>query len=293
MTGFAISAGIEKMSDRASPLERLRVGLQAIAHQGQFCTWRLETSGDANDKPRKVPYVHGGYRLAGRFDSPELRAKLMTLEEAISECQRLGHHGVGLVFFPGCGVVGVDLDHCLDVNRKLTLTPYQRKALALLKDSAFTERSQSDTGVHAIALGNAQTVKANGELEIFGDKNFLALTGFGGRGIACNISEEVVATLLRLVAELKGQIKPALSGTPLAAGRSMDALNNDLTVHASNRGGQEPIDRVADALRFVNPDIDRDTWLKIIFAIRYGLGDTPEGFELADKWSRGALYERR
>lgn len=290
MTNLATSAGNDIPPTSTSHMDRLRGGLAPIADKAVFCTWRLETSGDSKGKPRKVPYVRGGLRLAGRYDNPELQFKLMTLEAAIAACQ-LGHYsGVGIVFFPGCGVIGVDIDHCLDTNRELTPTLAQRKALALLKKAAFMERSQSDTGVHAIVLGDAQTVKANGELEVFGNKNFLALTGYGGKGVATQIDFCRIEKIIALVAEIKER---AVSDSAALALKGYGVGSVDVTgVSAFHRvpdEGSEPVGRVESALRYINPDIDRDTWLKIIFAIRHGLGDRPEAFELANIWSKGGL----
>lgn len=275
-----------------SHMDRLRAGLAPIADKAVFCTWRLETSGDSKVKPRKVPYVRGGLRLAGRYDNPELQFKLMTLEDAIADFRLRNYSGVGLVFFPGCGVIGVDFDHCLDANRELTLTLPQRKALALLKDSAFTERSQSDTGVHAIVLGYAQTVKANGELEVFGDKNFLALTGFGGKGVARQIDAGRIEKIAALVVEIKGQVVCANKDTKRMGNGDNHSVSGGVEVlrlTPEDEGG-EAFERVASALRFIDPDIDRDDWVKVIFAIRHGLGDRLEALELADSWSKGALY---
>lgn len=291
MTGAANPSAAEELIKGAPPLDRLRSGLAPIAHRPIYCTWRIETSGDGKDKQRKVPYVRGGYRLAGRYDNPELQFKLMALEEAIAACQ-LGHYsGVGIVFFPGCGVIGVDFDHCLDAMRKLTPTPHQRKALALLKGVAFTERSQSDTGVHAIMLGDGKTAKANGELEVFGDKNFLALTGYGGKGVATQIDLCRIEKIIALVAEIRGR---AASGSAALAlkGYGVGSVNATgvSAFHSVPDQGSEPVDRVGSALQFINPDVDRDTWVKIIFAIRQGLGDRPEAFELADNWSKGGRY---
>ena len=293
MSGVAASFGAADQKAIYGPTERLRIGLQPIADRNLFCTWRKETSGSSQSKPRKVPYVRGGFRLTGQFNSPDLPSKLMTLAEAITECQGLGFDGVGLVFIPGCGVVGVDFDHCLDASKKLAPTLAQRKALTLLWNVAFIERSQSDTGLHAIVLGDAPTLKANGELEIFGDKNFLALTGFAGRGIASDIDKEVVTKLVGLVVEIKEGNKKTLDVPSKADGGTKVVLNDDLTGHLSRKGGNEPLERVANALSFINPDIERDSWLKIIFAIRHGLGDTADGFALADKWSKGDLYAGR
>ena len=183
--------------------ESLRAGLAAIAERPLFCTWKLEPNPDKPDKPRKVPYVRGGAKLTGGYDDPKLAEKLMTLEAAIAEYARLGHAGIGLVFSPGCGVVGLDLDHCIDPEIGWTLKPEQKISLGHFKKHGFIEVSQSGTGLHVIALGDAVTQKANGVVEVFGNMNFLALTGAHGRGIARQMPSESIAEVAAVINQIK------------------------------------------------------------------------------------------
>lgn len=173
--------------------DALRAGLATITAQRLYCTWALEPNPANPPKPKKVPYVRGGARLTGSYADANLPAKLMTLNESIDACEATGHCGVGIVFFPGCGVVGLDLDHCIDPVSGFTLQPAQQAALQLFKKASFVEFSQSGTGLHAIALGKATTVKANGTVELFANKNFLALTGAHGRGTATQIDPDALA----------------------------------------------------------------------------------------------------
>lgn len=260
--------------------ENLAVGFAAVADKSMFCTWKLVPDPDRPLKDKKVPCVRGGQWLTDSFADPALPSRLMPLVEAISAVSTYRHHGVGLVFTPGCGVVGLDLDSCI-VDGQFQGTPEQQDAFSVFAPYAFTELSQSGAGVHAIALGDAVTNKMDGVIELFGNKNFLALTGIHGAGIAEVMPPAEIDRVDELVCSLKG------SGR---RGRFTDPeLNSDLTAHLKGPEGQESIDLVRSALRHLDPGMSRDQWRTVVWAVRHGLGDTSEALELADLWSKGAI----
>ena len=250
--------------------ESLRAGLAAIAERPLFCTWKLEPNPDKPDKPRKVPYVRGGAKLTGGYDDPKLAEKLMTLEAAIAEYARLGHAGIGLVFSPGCGVVGLDLDHCIDPEIGWTLKPEQKISLGHFKKHGFIEVSQSGTGLHVIALGDAVTQKANGSVEVFGNMNFLALTGAHGSGIARQMPSESIAEVAAVIDQIKDnkRQKPAnyVSGVSLPALRTLTrtaAINSDVLTRHAERPDPE---RAKSALLAIESPKERDAWLRLVWA---------------------------
>jgi hypothetical protein len=260
--------------------EALKVGLSAIAGKPLFCTWTLVPNHGKPEKPSKVPCVRGGQWLTGGFKDPDLSFKLMSLDEAIHAVNQHGHAGVGLVFMPDCGVVGLDLDHCI-VDDQFIGTQEQQEAFNAFKQFAFIERSQSGTGLHAIALGDAATNKVDGTLELFGNKNFLALTGSHGFGIAAEMPVTEIESVDELVCRLKGATKRIII--------TDHDLNSDLIAHLKRAEGQESIDLVRSALCQLDPSMSRDQWRNVVWAVRHGLGDTPEALELADQWSKGAI----
>lgn len=260
--------------------DALIAGLTAIADRLIFCTWKLVPNPENPEKPKKVPCVRGGQWLTGSFSDPILPSKLMPLTEAIDAVHTYRHQGVGLVFTPRCGVVGLDLDRCI-VEDDFVGTAEQAAALSAFESIAFVEHSQSGTGLHAIALGDAVTNKFDGVLELFGDRNFLALTGLKGRGIAAPMPPAEIDRVDELVCCLKG------SGS---GGRVIDPeLNSDLTAHLKGAEGQESLDLVRSALLHLDPGMSRDQWRTVVWAVRHGLGDTPEALELADLWSKGGI----
>lgn len=259
---------------------RLVAGLEQLAGMKIFCLWKAAPRPDSPGKADKLPYGSDGRILKGRFDSPELQAKLLPMPESLELRERMGLDGVGIAFFPGCGAVGLDLDDCI-VDGKLRADPEQLAALECFKPSSFIELSYSGSGLHAIAAGNAVTNKLNGRIELFGDRNFLALTGRGGRGFAQAMPESEISKVSDLIDQLRGQ---------QARSRTVKNLNSDLTAHLKSEEGQVTIEEMRSALRVLDPGCDRDTWMRIVWGIRHGLGDTPEALQLADQWSRGGLH---
>jgi len=248
----------------------LRAGLAPIAAHRLYCTWALEPNPANPPKPKKVPYVRGGARLVGSYSDPNLPARLMTLNEAIDACEATGHCGVGIVFFPGCGVVGLDLDHCIDPASGFTLQPAQQAALRLFKKASFVEFSQSGTGLHAIALGNGTTVKANGTVELFANKNFLALTGAHGRGTATQIEPDALAATGQLIRQVLAAQKASKVGnvipfnTASLPKRSIaTAINSDVLTRYSETPDPE---RARSALIAIASPTDYDDWTRLVWA---------------------------
>lgn len=264
----------------ASAIESLKSGLLPLAKRRQFVTWKLiQIAG--RPKPSKIPFVNDGSTLKGSFDNPELLSRLMTLDEAIESAKLHQHNGVGLVFTPDCGVVGIDLDSCI-VDGEFAGTPEQQEALATFGPHSFIEHSQSGSGIHAIALGDAVTNKKDGILELFGNKNFLALTGINGQGIASEIPTCEINRVDEIVCRLKGAARNS---------QTFDSnLNSDLITNLKAPLGLESIEDVRRVLRYLDPSCDRDRWMRIIWGIHHGLGDTPDARQLADEWSQGMFY---
>ena len=264
----------------ASASENLKSGLSPLANRRQFVTWKLiQIAG--RPKPSKIPFVNDGSRLKGGFDNPALQSRLMTLDEAIESAKLHRHNGIGLVFTPDCGVVGIDLDSCV-VDGEFVGTPEQQEAFATFEPHSFIEHSQSGSGIHAIAIGDAITNKKDGILELFGNKNFLALTGINGQGIASEIPTREINRVDEIVCRLKGAARNS---------QTFDSnLNSDLITNFKAPLGLESIEDVRGVLRYLDPSCDRDRWMRIIWGIHHGLGDTSEARQLADEWSQGRIY---
>ncbi len=247
----------------------LRMGLAPIALRQLFCTWTLEPDPKRPEKPKKIPRVRGGQKLVGSYADPDLHHKLMTLDDAIAACDAQGHSGVGLVFTPTGGVVGLDLDHCV-VDGKLDVTPEQAAALKVFKKYAFVEYSQSGTGLHAIALGDARTNKVNGELELFGDKNFLALTGARGAGVASTMLQDNIDKVDAIIEEVKVAKKAIGASNVIALNPpTAPATGFDLSIKAvvlKPRDEPKDPERAKSALESIRSPEDYDDWRDLVWA---------------------------
>lgn len=138
--------------------------------------WKREP--DKDGKMTKVPYHPGGYKAAST--RPE---DWSTFEACIAALSAFD--GVGFVFERG--VVGVDLDHCIDDRGGVA--PWAREILERFQ--SYTERSPSGDGLHIIfesdADFNGKNMKFGDErrygIECYMKKRFFTVTGevFEGR----------------------------------------------------------------------------------------------------------------
>lgn len=81
--------------------------------------------------------------------------------------------GIGYVFTIGAGVVGVDLDDCIDEAGQLS--PFARDVVSIL--NSYTEISPSGHGIHVLVTGQIpQSIKAPG-IEIYNELRYFTVTG--------------------------------------------------------------------------------------------------------------------
>ena len=253
----------------------LLTGLEQISHKKIFVTWETIP---AVPKDKKFPYLKNNILLRDSYNSSEVIDNLMTLTEAFEEQDKNRHTGVGISFFNNCGVVGVDLDKCF-LNGKFIGTELQRNVCKDLRSSSYIEVSHSLTGLHAVALGNTNTNKKdNGHIELFGDKLFLALTGNSGKGVAAEIEISKIEKIHQVINEITNKSNTKRNS------------NSNLSIRSKIPIGKESIEAIRSALSYIDPSLHRDDWLKVIWAIHHGLGDTSEAEELSDQWSKGELY---
>ena len=279
----------------------LRHGFAPIAHRALFVVRR-----------GKVPHGSDGRRLTGSFADTATQAKFMLLEAALALAPRGKFDGIGIAFYPGCGVVGLDLDHCIGADGDWHLRDEQTAALRQFMGRAFIEKSMSGTGLHAFALGDAETVKANGEVELFGDKNFVAVTGDGagtvdrmGPGGIAKATAVVRSAQKRCAAaraldgsraegSTQGNEKSSLSA-PLPSSPSAElapsrgtkdpSINGSILTAQSRQPskGTEDLDRARGALFSGLPPRSHSEWVRLLFAIRDAVGE--RGHQMAREWS--------
>ena len=142
-----------------------------LAALRQWICWRLEPD-SKSDKPRKVPYDP----KTGRKASSTNADTWATLAEAQAACQKFMFTGIGFVFTPEAGIVGVDIDHCRNEDGSFNDT-----ASAILERfPSYTEISPSGTGLHIFYRG-AMPGKGNKNsasgVEMYAAARYFTMTG--------------------------------------------------------------------------------------------------------------------
>lgn len=137
----------------------------------QWVCWRLEP--DSSGRDAKVPYCP----LSGKRASSGTPANWGTLSEAQLACDKYNYSGVGFMFTTESGIVGVDIDHCLDADGKPNET-----ASAILSriPHTYVEISPSGTGLHiflygAIPPGGNKNSKTG--VEMYAHHRYFTMTG--------------------------------------------------------------------------------------------------------------------
>jgi hypothetical protein len=249
---------------------------QQLAERPQWLLWKFEKR-EGDKKPRKVPYYMAGHRRVGEQGTPDDRAKLCVLEDAIKAKARIKADGVGFAFLPGDGLIGIDIDGAIDLETG-EISDRARKIIEAC--NSYTEYSPSRKGVHIIVAGEGETFKSNDiGLEVFCGRQFFTFTGerySATPAEVCAIEPGVLRRLQATVAEAKGRRGlAAVNGAPGRAG--------DVT-------GQPDRAKLESALEAIPPDLGYDDWLQVGMALYAELGTA--GFAAWDAWSsRGQKYQ--
>jgi hypothetical protein len=134
----------------------------------QWVCWKFVWR-NGSRKPTKVPIAAGG-RAASSTNPDTWRS----FEEA-TDAYEANHnvHGIGFVFAPGSGYVGIDLDECF-VGAEL------HGWAKSIVDSVltYTERSPSGAGLHLILRGDIPySGRRHSHIEIYKEARFFTMTG--------------------------------------------------------------------------------------------------------------------
>lgn len=136
----------------------------------QWVCWHLEPD-PKGGKARKVPYNP----MTGRKASSTDPKSWVSLEQAMAAQQQYHYKGLGFVFTAEGGVVGVDIDHCVELGA------LNQVASEIVKRyPTYTEVSPSGTGLHLFYRG-AMTAKGNKNsdtgVEMYAHSRFFTMTG--------------------------------------------------------------------------------------------------------------------
>lgn len=131
-----------------------------------------------NGKVDKIPVIPSTGKLAS-VDKPETWT---TFDEAIKNAHY--YDGIGLVLTDDLGMVGTDIDDCLDSD---TLKPEAAEIVHTL--GSYTEITPSDEGIRIFAYGSLPpTGRKSGKSEMYQSGRFLTVTGkaFNGTPLTVN-----------------------------------------------------------------------------------------------------------
>jgi len=149
----------------------------------QWVCWRLEI--DKNGRDIKIPYNPE----TGRKASSSNPATWRSYAEAEYAKEKHLFNGIGFVFTTECGIIGIDLDHCL-VDGK----PNDMAAMILAKlPPTYIEISPSGEGLHIFLKGKMPSSgnrnNKNG-VEMYSSGRYFTVTGSRWRICADEIAED-------------------------------------------------------------------------------------------------------
>ncbi len=144
--------------------------------------WKLEP--DQKGRMTKVPYSANYDGKASSVDS----STWTTFEKAFAkyDSHREEYNGLGIVVSEKYRIVFIDIDHCVHDG---TLDSRANDILGVFNGITFAEYSQSGSGIHILALGEAPKSFNNRSLsvEMYMNAHFCAMTG--NAVSACEMSE--------------------------------------------------------------------------------------------------------
>jgi len=223
----------------------------------RWLLWRSEKDKSNSNKSRKVPYYADGTFRRGTLDTPDDLERLVDYDRAVEILGERNFTGLGFALGrDGEGYwQGIDLDNIKEHNND---------SLAE-KLPGYVEMSPSGNGVHAIGYGEyfrGKNKSGESGWEYYSRAKYFTFTGNMFR------DGDIV--------DLKPFIK-----------RNIDKdLSDDETQGKGSLGqlilSQSQIEDIERALRFIDSDCPRDTWLQVGFS----LARVPNGYQLFYDWSK-------
>lgn len=216
--------------------DRLDVGqldnLPAPLKQGEcFVCWR---EAERDGKPTKIPVdPHNGSEAAA--DNP---ATWSTLADAVEFYQ--AHFdtvaGVGRMFDPASGIIGVDFDDCLDVQGNIIAGHVAAKWLPRL--NSYAETSPSGRGVKVWLLADHKLDGKTGRrdskqgVEIYRERRYFTLTGRRLAQFSPNV-EPRQAEVAEFYREIFSEKKPAAKMGPIDPKSPLTLTDAEIVERAS------------------------------------------------------------
>ena len=197
----------------------------------RWVCWQRQHDPKHPDKPRKVPMAADGQGNA-KVNNPKTWG---TYAQASDTLKARGYSGLGFIL--GAGVLGVDIDHCIENGET---SPFAREIMQKLP--TYTEVSPSGTGLHMLMLGSMSTQgRRKGQLEIYGEGRYFTVTGQSiGEHKELFDGTQAVAELIQQYIEKKPAAIPTPPPSPSGTVDMMELDNVKLIakIEASKQGQQ-------------------------------------------------------
>lgn len=158
---------------------------QELAERERWLVWRYELNKDGT-KWTKVPYdahtgTHGSSTNADTWATLDVAYKCY-----ISD----GYDGIGYAIDPEDGIIGIDIDHCLNDDGTLT----ERAIAIIARFKSYTERSPGRNGLRVfvyghVEIGNRKGGQRRDGVEMYPKGQYLTCTGHGLEGFVDTITQ--------------------------------------------------------------------------------------------------------
>jgi hypothetical protein len=136
-----------------------------LIRTNRFLLWFV---GERDGKPTKLPAAPWASGHWERIDGT-IAENWATFDKALEYTKQREGYGIGVAL--GDGILGIDLDHCIDDAGNVS----EFASRLIYRAASYTELSPSGRGVHILMRGKGQ-VKSKG-IEIYDWGRFFTLTG--------------------------------------------------------------------------------------------------------------------
>jgi hypothetical protein len=243
--------------------------------------WRFEQYPDEL-KPRKIPYYSLGGRRYGHQGSERDRSSLTTFAAARDAAAKRGFDGVGFAPLAEFGIVALDFDKCIGPGGEIPA-----EIMEIIGET-YCEHSPSGTGIRAFlkgGLGNHKSPAAGNDygFETFSSTGYVTVTG--------NILPHVeLLGLENTIAQVTSKAK-TLADSRFGADRQAHGDAGDDPFAGTEQPIGLSIDDMETMLGKLDPDMDRDSWIRVGMALHFECQGDDTGFELWNSWSaNGGKY---
>lgn len=251
----------------------------ALAKLQSWLIWRFEANPNGK-KPLKVPYYPDGGKRSGTQGSPKDKSRLTTFEAAKHAAAKGGFDGVGIAMLGEVEITALDFDNCFDGSSDL---PPEIKAIA---EKTYAEISPSGHGIRAFVRGAYGSQKSPTTQEQYGFETFYdsGYVTFTGNVLTDTVDAGMEDTIARVNAIVEPLVNKRFGG---ANARVYDPDDPTAVLEKVAARTGRSIEETEDILRHIDPDCDRDQWIRIGMGLHHETEGDDTGFALWNEWSSG------